>query len=59
MERKQLFYILQWRAIFQLKISCVPTELVAFQNRIGGPGLELILQESIRVNDSQKTIMKE
>ena len=39
---------------FQPKIPCVPTELVAFRNRIGEPGLELILQESIRVNDPPK-----
>jgi IS5 family transposase len=36
---------------FQSNIPCVPTELVAFRQRIGEPGVELILQESIRVND--------
>ena len=36
---------------FQPKIPCVPTELVAFRQRIGEPGVELILQESIRVNE--------
>jgi transposase, IS5 family len=36
---------------FQPDIPCVPTELVAFQ-RIGAPGVELILQESIRANES-------
>lgn len=36
---------------FQPNIPCVPTELVAFRLRIGEPGVELILQESIRVND--------
>ena len=36
---------------FQPKIPCVPTELVAFRKRIGEPGVELILQESIRVNE--------
>ena len=36
---------------FQANIPCVPTELVAFRQRIGEPGVELILQESIRVND--------
>ena len=36
---------------FQSKIPCVPTELVAFRHRIGEPGVELILQESIRVNN--------
>jgi IS5 family transposase len=35
---------------FQPKIPCVPTELVAFRQRIGEEGVELILQESIRVN---------
>ena len=35
---------------FQPKIPCVPTELIAFRKRIGAPGVELILQESIRVN---------
>lgn len=36
---------------FRPKIPCVPTELIAFRKRIGEPGVELILQESIRVND--------
>jgi transposase, IS5 family len=36
---------------FQPAIPCVPTELVAFRHRIGEMGMELILQESIRVND--------
>ena len=36
---------------FQPGIPCVPTELVAFRQRIGEAGVELILQESIRVND--------
>lgn len=35
---------------FQCHIPCVPTELTAFRNRIGESGMELILQESIRVN---------
>lgn len=35
---------------FQPHIPCVPTELVAFRQRIGEPGVELILQESIRNN---------
>ena len=35
---------------FQCTIPCVPTELIAFRKRIGETGLELILQESIRVN---------
>jgi IS5 family transposase len=36
---------------FQPGITCVPTELVAFRQRIGEAGVELILQESIRVNE--------
>lgn len=36
---------------FQPSIPCVPTELVAFRQRIGESGVELILKESIRVND--------
>jgi len=40
---------------FQPSIPCVPTELVAFRQRIGEPGMELILKESIRVNDPPDT----
>ena len=36
---------------FQAAIPCVATELVAFRKRIGEAGMELILKESIRVND--------
>ena len=36
--------------IFTPSIPCVPTELVAFRQRIGEPGAELILKESIRIN---------
>lgn len=36
---------------FQPTIPCVPTELVAFRKRIGEQGVELILKESIRVNE--------
>lgn len=36
---------------FQAAIPCVPTELVAFRQRIGEAGVELILKESIRVNE--------
>ncbi len=35
---------------FQPTIPCVPTELIAFRQRIGEAGVELILKESIRVN---------
>src|SRR3954454_14293192 len=36
---------------FQPNVPCVPTELVAFRQRIGEEGVELILKESIRVNE--------
>ena len=36
---------------FQPHIPCVPTELVAFRKRIGEKGMELILKESIRINN--------
>ena len=36
---------------FQANTPCVPTELIAFRQRIGEAGVELILQESIRVNE--------
>ena len=36
---------------FQPAKPCVPTELIAFRQRIGEAGVELILKESIRVND--------
>ena len=36
---------------FQPNIPCVPTELVAFRQRIGEAGMELILKESIRLNE--------
>lgn len=36
---------------FQPTIPCVATELVAFRHRIGASGMELILQESIRINE--------
>jgi transposase, IS5 family len=39
--------------IFQPAIPCVPTELVAFRQRIGEAGMELILKESIRINKDQ------
>lgn len=39
--------------IFQPKIPCVPTELIAFRQRIGEAGVELVLQESIRINKDQ------
>ena len=36
---------------FRPAIPCVATELVAFRKRIGEAGMELILKESIRVNE--------
>ena len=36
---------------FQPAIPCVPTELIAFRQRIGEAGVELILKESIRINE--------
>ena len=36
---------------FQPTIPCVPTELTTFRQRIGEPGVELILQQNIRVNE--------
>jgi len=36
---------------FQPTIPCVATELVAFRQRIGEAGVELILKESIRINE--------
>ena len=43
---------------FQLHIPCVPTELVAFRQRIGEEGAELILKEIIRVNDRPRQAKK-
>jgi len=39
---------------FRPSVPCVATELVAFRYRIGESGMELILQESIRVNKPPK-----
>jgi IS5 family transposase len=36
--------------VFTPGVPCVPTELVAFRQRIGEAGAELILKESIRIN---------
>lgn len=38
---------------FQCKEPCVPTELIAFRQRIGEAGVELILKESIRINKEE------
>jgi IS5 family transposase len=38
---------------------CVATELVMFRQRIGTEGLELVLSESIRVNDDETPIDKD
>ena len=39
--------------VFTPRVPCVPTELVAFRQRIGESGAELILKESIRINRSK------
>jgi transposase, IS5 family len=44
---------------FVCKQPCAATELVMFRNRIGEAGMELILKESIRVNDDQTPIDKD
>ena len=45
------FQYLSGEQHFQAKIPCVPTELIAFRQRIGEAGVELILKESIRINE--------
>ena len=40
----------------QTAFPCTPTELVEFRKRIGEEGIELILKESIRVNDDHDDI---
>ena len=39
---------------FSVKAPCNPSELVHFRHRIGEEGMELILAESIRVNDENE-----
>lgn len=39
---------------FRPGLPCVSTELVAFRQRIGEPGAELILKESIRINKPEE-----
>jgi transposase, IS5 family len=41
--------------VFQHRAPFDPSELVHFRNRIGGPGAERILQESIRIHGSNAT----
>ena len=41
---------------FKPAIPCVPTGLVAFRQRIGEAGVELILKESIRVNEPPDSV---
>lgn len=49
---ENLYYqYLSGEQYFRPTIPCVPTELVAFRHRIGEAGMELILKESIRIND--------
>jgi IS5 family transposase len=38
---------------FQASFPCVATELIAFRHRIGEAGMELILKESIELNDKE------
>lgn len=38
---------------------CVPTELVMFRERIGSAGMELILKESIRINNDETPLDKD
>jgi IS5 family transposase len=38
------------RREFTPKVPCSPTEIIAFRQRIGELGVELLLQESIRIN---------
>jgi IS5 family transposase len=46
------YQYLSGEQLFRPNIPCVPTELVAFRQRIGEAGVELILKESIRINKS-------
>jgi len=49
---ENLYYqYLSGEQYFRATTPCVPTELVAFRQRIGESGVELILKESIRVNN--------
>ena len=38
---------------FTADVPCNPTELVHFRNRIGESGIELILKESIRIDNDE------
>lgn len=38
---------------FQCKVPCAATELIAFRQRIGEEGVELLLKESIRINKDE------
>jgi len=48
------YQYLSGEQVFRPGIPCVPTELLALRKRIGEPGVELILKESIRVNGTGK-----
>jgi transposase, IS5 family len=43
---------------FVCSAPCTSTELVVFRNRIGEAGMELILKESIRINDDETPMDK-
>jgi len=44
---------------FTSALPCASTELVMFRERIGSAGMELILKESIRINDDQTPLDKD
>ncbi len=54
MGRKYLLPVSWWRTTFQPSAPCISTGLLAFRQRIGEPGAELILQERIRINNPPK-----
>lgn len=49
-EENAYYQYFSGQKVFAAKPPCVPTELVEFRKRIGEAGIELILQESIRIN---------
>lgn len=51
MERKCLLSVFLWHARVHSVTPCASSELVHFRQRIGEKGVELIFQESIRVNN--------
>lgn len=51
MERKRLLSVFCGMQEFTPSAPCASSELVHFRKRIGEEGIELIFQESIRVNN--------